>query len=328
MAKSTRYSKYLEILDYELQQKKDGADTADAEKFRILPHAEAPRIINEVLKALVQDKPEAYSKEVIFYFFDSTVAYYPLKDGEYYYIDINECVEGNIFKIPNTIKEIQMFVYPGTSEDTTQRDGIWTPAYDSSFSINDIYAPSKDELYNVDGWNDGDELRAKVVFYPDDLKASITPVAITTATEEANAGTFSDKVYVFTLGTVIDVVRGDIIFVTSAVPDDWDGTYQVAYIDEDDYYCFPVSAVPDGAFTSGTMGFDADDLVIGIDDGFIRLLTLEIKKVAYSRKGKAMSQEEYYELTRERRPKWVAEKGRINSTISLPMGGARFGESR
>lgn len=68
--------------------------------------------------------------------------------------------------------------------------------------------------------------------------------------------------------------------------------------------------------------------VIGIDDGFIRLLTLEIKKVAYSRKGKAMSQEEYYELTRERRPKWVAEKGRINSTISLPMGGARFGESR
>jgi len=324
MAKSTKYSTLLEILDYELEQQKEYADTASADRFRNLPRTEAPRVINDAIKKLVRKKDEAYTEELMLCFYDSTVEQYPLRDGENFYIDINESVSDKLFTIPKPIKEIKMYIKPESSGADDQRTGRWEVASDSSISGGLIYCPSKDTVYNYNGWNDGDKMRVSAVVYPVDLKNSIGAVTITALTLNED-----DTCGIVTGTTDMNLSRGDIVKVAGFTPTAYNGNYVVIYKNGVNLVIKPLTAEPAGVVSAlGNISFVADDLIIGIDDGYIRLLTLEIKKMAYSRKQKPLSQEEYIELVRELRPEYEADKGRVNTIGTLNYGGANFGRKR
>lgn len=322
MAKSTKYSKIITLIDKALSQEKEYPDAAAAERYRSLPRAETPDTLNDVLKELAKKKESAYTEEIILYFYDSTTDHYPLRDGEYFYIDINESVSGNILTVPYPIKIIVSYIAPGSYTESNQRDGYWSLIPNGSVSKNDIYAVSTDRIYNVDGWNDGDEMRVTAVVYPVDIKYDITPVAISTLTLNL------DDTIDLTSASSIDIRRGDIIKLSSCSPADYDGLYHVIHKSGTSVSLKPYDASPAGVFVSGSIGYDPSDLIVDIDDGFIRLLILEMKKKAFSRENKAMDSFEYIELVNERRPEWIGDKGRVNAIGTANYGGACFGRKR
>lgn len=323
MAKSTTFAELLEILDFELDQKKEVPDTAEADRFRSLPRTEAPRVINDCLKSLVKSNDSDYKEEIILHFYDSSDEHFPLRDGEYFYIDINECVNGKIFTIPKPIKELRAYILPDSYSEDTQTSGRWELFKDSSVCGGYIYSPSKDKIFNYDGWVAGYEMRVQAVLYPTDLKNSIGPIEVKTVTINA------DDTIDVELDSALAVERGDIVTFTNFHPDVYDGTYRVLYVSGVNLVLDPITAAPAGAITTeGDASFVADNQIIGIDDAFVRLLTLEIKKTAYSRKNKPMDTYEYIELTRERLPEWLREKGRVSTIGTLNYSGASFGRKR
>ena len=62
------FLEYFDVLDWELEQVKDGIDRASADKFRYLPSTQAPRVINETIRELVALCPKRFEKEIIFRF--------------------------------------------------------------------------------------------------------------------------------------------------------------------------------------------------------------------------------------------------------------------
>lgn len=317
------YSLLLDELDYELEQEKESPDTAKSDAFRVLPRTAAPHIINEVLKSLVKKNPALYKQELILSFYDSTTDHYPLIDGEYFYIDINESVSGNILTIPDRIKEITAFMVPGSYSDSTMQDGLWGILNDNSGAMYDIYAKSRKKIYNADGWNDGDVLKVIAVVYPEEIKNDIAAVVISSLTLNDD-----DSIDLVTSSKLSGIVRGDVLTISLSDPSAFDGTYTVTHIDETAISLIPYEATPSGVFVFGRIGFVSDDVEVGIEDDFTRLLKLEIKKIAFSRKNKPMSSFEYIELVNERRPEWVMAAGKLNTIGTINAGGIPFGRER
>jgi len=138
------YTEFLDILDWELQQEKQGGDTAQADKFRFLPHTQALRVLNETMRELAMVSPDQFEREYIYTFVES-----------------------------GTVKTLTLpeFILKAVSwwDETEER---WKVIGDSSDLTSTIVSTSSDTIYNSDGWSQFDEIKLKVVALPPIVKTT------------------------------------------------------------------------------------------------------------------------------------------------------------
>jgi len=135
------YSEFLDILDWEFQQEKQGGDSANADKFRYLPHTQAERVINETMKELAMISPDQFEREYT-YVFEENQNYLTLPDF--------------IFK---TI---------AWWDDTYEK---WRILGDSSDLTSTITSTRSGIIYNSDGWEEDNTIKFKVLVFPPLAKA-------------------------------------------------------------------------------------------------------------------------------------------------------------
>jgi len=130
----TTYTDFLDILDYELQQEKQGGDTASADKFRFLPHSQSLRIINETYRELAMVSQDQFEME-----FTHTFTF-----------------DTKTFLVPDAIIRVLAI----WEEDS------WRILGDSSDLNSSITSVSSEKITNTDLWSSGDTIRLKVVIFP------------------------------------------------------------------------------------------------------------------------------------------------------------------
>jgi len=134
------YAEFLDILDWELQQEKQGGDTAQADKFRYLPHTQARRIINETIKELVLISQDQFEREYTY-----TVPSENMKQ----------------LRMPDFIVRVLAY-WCGTTEQ-------WQILGNSSDLASDIVSVNSDTIYKSSGWSIGEKIKLKVVAFPHEL---------------------------------------------------------------------------------------------------------------------------------------------------------------
>lgn len=308
------YTEYYNILDWELEQVKDGGDSASQDSFKKLPSTEAKRVINDARRELVGKNYERFEQEIIFRFFDPTESMPDWTEG-YYDIDITntELVSGNIFKVPADIAK-----YIAFKDDNSK----WNIAPTSSLYGAPIYSPAHNKIYNEDGWLDGDTLSSIVVRFPTEIKETISAVSVNSTQSATDAGYFGTKLWM-DFATDPGFKVGDIVTFSGWSESTLNTDHRIIYRKSDglEYIVDTTFA----ATAAGTVALNYESRTIDWMDEYIRLLTLDIKRKAYSRKGKAMSQFEwieYNELLRQ----WINDTGRVKQVAHIAFKGYGFGK--
>jgi len=307
-AYSHTYSELFQKLDWLLKQEKEGADTAAADKFRILPSTQAKTVVTETINALVDKAPGRYEREVIV----RLVTPPEYKQPEYGYYDIStesEFVKDKILILPPRFCAVHSVLMPS---------GRWERLFDSSQSNLAMYSPAHNEIYNSDGWLVDTELRMKAVMYPRPIKNNVT-VSV------ASAAVIGDVYLKVVTTTEHGFSYGDTVTLSNFAPNDYNGTYDI--IDVPSSTSFVVYLGDDyGEIDEvGEVILDSDDWLIEVDDSFFEYLQLEIKRRALGRMGKGMSQYEY-SLMREYEQRWCDSHGRVLQKAAKYVRGYGFGK--
>ena len=316
---TTKYGQLLDDIDAELLQTKESGDTADAEKYRTLPHSLLARYSNETLLTLSKENPAMYEDEFVITLFDSG-------DGEYYppvangviYIDIAESVIDDDLILPSRIEKVQAIMLPFGE---TTRTGQWVQPYNSSVSGTEIYCPSPNKIYNSNGWKSGDTLRVRASIRPVKLKPAM---ASTTGT--ASAGVSGVPYTTILLVANNGLERGDYITISAAIVTAYNGTHQILDVNDKIIKIdFDNSAL---AGSTMTITFDHEDQDIDIEDAHYRYFYLIVKRRALLRKKITPSREEDFEINTQLRPLWQGETGRLNVISLMRFTGNGFGGGR
>jgi len=309
------YSKFLEKIDFNLRQEKESGDSADAEHYRTLPRADTPEFVHDAVCELMRENPAKFTEEIVITLYDSgDDEYYPIRDGETFYVDMNEAVDGYILTIPEQIYELYKVMMPFGS---STRLGQWVALFGNTVSHNSIYCPSPRTIYNKDGWTSGDVFRVTAAIYPQKLQPSTT-LAITGA---------SDIDSTYTSFTVADneLERGNVIEVTASNAA-YAGTYTIVHATQTSVI---VELDSDGeVWGTGSLTNDYKNQVMPVPDAYIRLLLLLVKRNALARVDKPMNTFEYSELERRLYPQWRADNDIINTQKKIRFRGAGFGKRR
>lgn len=308
-------SKFNEKLDFNLRQGKESGDSADAESYRKLPRADTPEFIHDAVCELMRENQAKFTEEIVITLYDGGDAgYYPVRDGEKYYLNINSCVDDTILTIPEQIYEIHKMMIPLSSS----RLGQWVAPFDNTVSSNSIYCPSKRTIHNEDGWAAGDVFRVTASIYPQKLKIETT---LTVTSSSILGSSYTSFVVADN-----DLERGNIIIVASGTAG-YAGTYTILHATQTAIIVALDSSAL-GAWTTGTITNDYDNQIMPVPDAYIRLLLLLVKRNSFSRIGKAMITYEYSELEGRLYPQWRADSDIINTTTKLRFRGAGFGRRR
>ncbi len=318
--RTTKYSSFLTKLDFELKQVKESGDSADAEKYRVLPRTYTPSYVNDMMKELVRINEKAYTEELVITLFDSSDGeYYPPRDGEIFYVDMAEHVSGALLTMPDRVYKIYALMTPINSDT---RLGSWIQPFDSTVSNSDIYCPAENTIYNYNEWESGDVIRVKACLYPDDIYPEITAGTITAGTQATNC--------VLTLSATSNFVRGMTVTISGGDVAAYNGTHiivSVASSGSSITLDLDSSAFA-GILTAGTLSFDYANQTMPIDDGYIRLLLLKVKRIAYSRVNKPLNQYEFSELMQTLTAQWATEKGTVTTKSKVRFRGFGFGGGR
>lgn len=320
-----KYGQLLSDIDVELLQTKESGDTADAEKYRILPHSELARYANETLLTLSKENPSMYEDEFVITLFDSGDGdYYPPVENGLIYLDIVESVVDNDLILPSRIEKIQAIMSP---IGETTRTGQWIQPYNSSVSSTEIYCPSPNKIYNSNGWAAGDTLRVRASVRPVKLKPAMANTSGTAATGVAGV-----PYTTITLVSNNGLERGDYITISAPTPPlvgvpAYYGTHRrilhvngnIIKIDFDN------SALAGSALT---VAFDHEDQDIDIEEAHYRYFYLIIKRRSLLRKKVTPSREEDFEINTQLRPLWQNEVGRLNVISLMRFTGNGFGGGR
>jgi len=271
------YTEFLDILDWELQQEKQGGDTAQADKFRFLPHTQALRVLNETMRELAMVSPDQFEREYIYTFVES-----------------------------GTVKTLTLpeFILKAVSwwDETEER---WKVIGDSSDLTSTIVSTSSDTIYNSDGWSQFDEIKLKVVALPPTVKTTAY-----TATEDSYDGKkvivgYGEAGY-WDIGDLLDVNYGD--------------RTSPAYLNQkDSAVTIWLDREPETSIVNIT-----NNIKIQFPEKYTRLLILEIKRKAYSRKGKALSPYEFSELMKLKQ-QWSEESSPVQHKARIAFEGYGLG---
>jgi len=133
------YAEFLAILDWEFQQEKQGGDSAQADKFRFLPHTQALRVINETIRELVTISPDQYERE-------------------YTYVVVTKHEDEilNHLELPEFIIKVMAY----------WADDEWKILGDSSDLDSEITSIDSNTIYSSTGWSRGDTIKLKIVAFP------------------------------------------------------------------------------------------------------------------------------------------------------------------
>jgi len=93
---------------------------------------------------------------------------------------------------------------------------------------------------------------------------------------------------------------------------------------EDDTLIVKAVVFPLAVMTASANITLIDDVDIPFPDEYIRMLTLDVKRQAYARKGNGLSQYDYSEL-KEYEKRWQSEKGRVLKKQYMAFRGHSFG---
>lgn len=315
-----KYGQLLSDIDVELLQTKESGDTADAEKYRILPHSELARYANETLLTLSKENPAMYEDEFVITLFDSGDGdYYPPVENGLIYLDIAESVIDNDLILPSRIEKIQAIMSP---IGETTRTGQWIQPYNSSVSSTEIYCPSPNKIYNSNGWVAGDTLRVRASVRPVKLKPAMASAPLSTAA----AGTLGVPYTTISLSANNGLERGDYITISAAVVTAYNGTHRILHVNGNIIVIdFDNSALLGSALT---VAFDHEDQDIDIEEAHYRYFYLIIKRRALLRKKVTPSREEDFEINTQLRPLWQNEVGRLNVISLMKFTGNGFGGGR
>ena len=297
------FLEYFDILDWELEQVKDGVDRASADKFRFLPSTQARRMINETIRELVALCPKRFEKEVVFRFHhnDPENGYINIEGDTYISSDLKT------FTVPDSIMKVIAI----------KVDDVWSVLEDSSSNA-DIFSPASNQIYNADGWTmyepgvTGDTLKARVIMHPPKI----------TGTTHTVTGVSEGSTTAYTFGFAIDFEVGDSAVVTNVTPATFNSTQTVIGVDERKYRV--ITDLDSSALTYTSGGTVTRDAIVDFPQEYIRLLTLEIKRKAWARKGRKMSEFEYSELM-ALKGRWERETGRVRSKSIFAAEGYGFG---
>ncbi|HQN72898.1 MAG TPA: hypothetical protein PLB16_05750 [bacterium] len=314
-----KYGQLLSDIDVELLQTKESGDTADAEKYRILPHSELARYANETLLTLSKENPSMYEDEFVITLFDSGDGdYYPPVENGLIYLDIAESVIDNDLILPSRIEKIQAIMTP---LGKTTRTGQWIQPYNSSVSSTEIYCPSPNKIYNSNGWVAGDTLRVRASVRPVKLKP-----AMANSSGTAAIGVVGVPYTTITLASNNGLERGDYITISSAFVTAYNGTHRILHANGNIIKIdFDNSALPGSALT---VAFDHEDQDIDIEEAHYRYFYLIIKRRSLLRKKVTPSREEDFEINTQLRPLWQNEVGRLNVISLMRFTGNGFGGGR
>ncbi len=314
------YSKFLEKIDFNLRQEKESGDSADAEHYRTLPRADTPEFVHDAVCELMRENPAKFTEEIVITLYDSgDDEYYPVRDGESFYIDIASNVDGYILTIPEQIYELYKVMMPFGS---STRLGQWVALFGNTVSHNSIYCPSPRTIYNEDGWSSGDVFRVSAAIYPQKLQPD-TELTITN---------FNNIDSTYTELTVADneLERGNSVTVTiehGALGAVSSGTYTIVHATATSII-IELDSSGFGAFVSGTVDNNYENQLMPVSDAYMRILILLVKRNALARIDKPMNQFEYSELERRLYPQWKADNDIINTQKKIRFRGAGFGKRR
>lgn len=140
----TYYDYYYKELDWELQQVKEVGDKIVSDKNKTLPFEQGKRAVNECIKELVHKNKDRYKQEWT-YTFDSDMS---------------------TFTVPNYVHSILSWY--------DSENDVWKMLSDSSDMNSTIISRSHDTIYNSDGWDKGDEIKFKIIKYPDEIRYNTT----------------------------------------------------------------------------------------------------------------------------------------------------------
>lgn len=304
------YSDILTRIDSMLRQETESGDSADAEHFRTLRRSDTPSVANDVVSELLRTNQSKFTREVVIELYDSTSEYKPVFSGEYFYVDINDYVEGNILTIPERIYEVYAIMSPfGTAE----RTGMWVLPFDSTVSSNGVYCPSKRTIYNSDGWDSGDVFRIQACVFPKELKPQYDTVTLTGATSAGGYATF-------TFASNPGIERGDSI-VVSAGATDYTGTFVVLHATATSLI---ISLTTTDVFVAGTLIFNYANQDNDIGKAYDRLFLLAMKKTAFSRVDKPINTFEFSEYMKLLR-NWELDASVLNLNSKVRFNGFGFG---
>ena len=275
---ATTYSDFLDVLDYELLQTKQGGDSAQADSFRFLPHTQALRVVNETIRELAMTSQDQFERELTYTFIRNT----------------------KTFTVPDGILRVIAY-WDGTNE-------CWHMLGDSSDLESTITSLSSDRITNSDGWAEGDKIKFKVIMFPP-LVETGTWSAVSDSNGEGYIGTAYGDVAVLPIGSIVTITHGD--FSEESVVIGQNETYTKMYLDYNDSYS--VITVSNAAARN-----------INFPEAYTRLLVLEIKRKAWSRKNKAISSYEFSELMGLKR-KWENEVSPVLHRATISFEGTGIG---
>ena len=300
------YTEFFATLDWELQQEKETADTASADKFRSLPSTQAKRIIDETLQEMTRDSKGRFSEEVTLYFYDPATAI-PSETVGQININLDTDVSSDTYTLTLPTIVCELVAYKDSND-------YWCSVEDSS-SNEDMYSPSQNTIYNSDGWEHGDELEVKIVRYPKPFTES--GISIYGTITAANPTVYS-------VNTAHDVSAGDSVVIAGVGVSNYNTTQTVTAVTSSTITT-SLDSSTFGNSSGGTITRDTDSDTLPTQiQAWEQLLILRIKERAYARKGKAMSKFEYSKMM-NLNAKYSADKGKVKSVALLNFEGHDFG---
>jgi len=336
------YSQYFQrVLDYELQQVKDGGDRAGADKFRYLSSTQSQRAINEAIRELVLLNKDRYYAELTVQLFDSEALTTtpdgtgsPQTDG-YIYIDSRTALSSDLktLTLPPNVAEL-MAIQAST--------GHWVHLTQGSGFQRDMYISAAGKVYREDGWvqenitvgAEGTCFKAQVILFPMYERVwNVDAITGYDSTEQISllgleslrAG---EKIRLGLDDSTNDDLGWEQSFTIDSLADITDSTS--TSLGKFNWNVTPADASVLTGNPSGSLfyaEYDFSDVEVPFPIEYRRLLTLTIKKNAYSRKGKPLSNYEFADLKQLER-RWELDGGQIRSKIILPVRGHGFGRRR
>jgi hypothetical protein len=304
MAYTYTFKQLFDKLDWFLQQKKEGADTASKDKFRLLPYSEAKWFVSDLMRELVASAPDRYEETVTVKFYDSSdfQSEIPLDTKQTIYLDLNnpEEVDGKYLYLPQFIRSLES-VYD-------EKQKVWYIPYDTEQEPNRYYSDRANTLVGLSDFNLTDEIKIKIVRYPKRIKNNIDETTITIMSGDYY-GYMSNS---FILNNA-SLERGDEIMLDNHKCKVLKYSDNIVYVDEN----FLPQDYP--------FSFNTDNQIVEIDDAYLRYFMLEVKRAVYARKGKALSQWEWRELV-ELAGKWKQSSSRLRQRTRFSISGVGYGK--
>ena len=297
------YTEYFAILDHELQQEQAGGDRGTPDKFRLLPSTQSKRVINETLFYFASLNPSQYNREQILE--PRSLSTPSAIEDDVIYLEY----DSGVISVPDRIFRV----------DAVFANSIWNPLYDSSNLNSDWYSPNKRTLkYRPDNLTSGVQILFHASVFPKRLKDNRIWTSIDVSSTLFPIVSYN-KVGI---GAGHGLEIGDSFTISDTT--DFNGIVTVIGVSDDYVYVdSSISASP--TTQAATITLNTDDLEIDIPMQYYPMLTLEIKKRRYARKGKLLSQPEYAQLMLDTK-RWSSERGQVKQTANFSMRGWGHGK--